>query len=122
MNSLPDAEIVRETAKEDGKVFSALYLELRNACILFLSEGADSLGTVSISIPMRRRIRGPSTSSILLGDRNVVVARLLAERLSNMAGKVALVSVFTKTADEMSVAQTFLKLMERVMAKKEERR
>mgnify|MGYP007109725790 CR=1 FL=1 len=117
-----DAKVVRESIKEGDRIFSALYFELRNACILFLSEEEDSLGTVAVSLPPRGRRIGPSTSSVLLGDRNIIVARLLAERLANMVGKIALVSVFTRTAKERDVSPVFLKLIEKVITKREESR
>lgn len=120
VNSLSNTKIIRETVERNGKVFSAFYLEFRNACVLFLSEGTDSLGTLSVSIPKRTGIGGLTASSILLGDRNIVAAKLLAERLSDMVGKVALVSVFTRT-DDMKASRTFLELMKKVVAKKEEK-
>lgn len=121
VNYLSNTKIIRETVERNGKVFSAFYLEFRNACVLFLSEGADSLGTLSVSIPKRTGIGGLTASSILLGDRNIVAAKLLAERLSDIVGKVALVSVFTRTADDMEASRTFLELMKKVVAKKEEK-
>ncbi|HDN02114.1 MAG TPA: hypothetical protein ENF42_03975 [Candidatus Bathyarchaeota archaeon] len=113
------AQIIRESIEEEGKTFLALYIELKNACVLFLSEDAERLGTLAVSIPSRIPIRRPITSSVLLGDRNALAARLLAEKLANLTGKLALVSVSSRTLAESGVAQVFIRLMERILARKE---
>ena len=114
------AKVVRERIEEDGKVFSALYLELKNACIIFLSEGEESLGTLAMSVPPRGHMVGPPLSSILIGDRNLMVARLLAERVASIIGKIVLVSVFIKTINEMVAGPILLRLIERVMKRRSE--
>jgi len=58
---------------------------------------------------------GPPLSSVLLGDRNVMIARILAERLSEKMKKIALVSVFAKTVDEREAGTIFLKLFEKTV-------
>jgi len=92
----------------------ALYLEMKNASLLLLSEGEDQLGTLAVSIPQAQMV-GPPLSSVLLGDRNMMIARILAESLAEKMKKIALVSVFTKTIDERETGTIFLKLVEKTI-------
>lgn len=116
---MAQAKIVREEVKEEETSFSGVYIEMRNACIIFLSEGEDNLGTLAVSIPQREGLVGPPLSSILFGDRNIFVTRLLAERVAHEARKMTLLSVYIKTVDEKRAGPTLLRLLERVMRKEE---
>lgn len=107
------ARVVQEKVVEDDNAFLALFVETRNANLLLLSEGEDQLGTVAVALPQARKLIGPPLSSVLLGDRNTMMARILAERLSQRTKKLALVSVFTKTVSEREAGPIFLKLMEK---------
>ena len=109
------AKVVEEKLEENGVLFLALYLETRNASLILLSEGEDQLGTLAVAIPQEQRMVGPPLSSILLGDRNVIIARILAERLAEKMKKIILVSVFTKTFGEREVGPIFLKLVEKTI-------
>jgi len=115
------AKIIREEVKEQESSFSAVYIEMENASILFLSEGEDHLGTLAVSIPQREHFIGPPLSSILFGDRNTMVTRLLAERVAHESKKMTLVSVYLKTLDEKRVGPILLKLLDKVMRKGEEK-
>jgi hypothetical protein len=109
-------KVVQEKIVEADKAFLALFVETRNANLLLLSEGEDQLGTVAVALPQARKLIGPPLSSILLGDRNTMIARILAERLSQRTKKLALVSVFTKTVSEREAGPIFLKLIEKTVS------
>lgn len=111
------AKIIRKEITEAETSFSAIYMEMKNACIVFLSEGEDRLGTLAVSLPQRERLLGPPLSSVLFGDRNVTIARLLAERVAATLKKMTLISVFSKSLDEQRVGKTFLKLLEKIVKK-----
>jgi len=115
------ANVIREEIREAEATFSALYIEMKNGCLIFLSEGEDRLGTLAVSIPQRGRLLGPPVSSILFGDRNTTVARLIAERLADLSKKLTLVSVYIETMEEGKAGRMLLKLMEEVMRKGETR-
>jgi len=108
-------KVVQEEMTENETVFLALRLETRNANIILLSEGEDNLGTLAVALPQKEKMLGPPLSSVLLGDRNVIVARLLAERLAEKTGKIALASVFSKTVAEKDVGSIFLKLFDKTL-------
>jgi len=113
------ARMVWEEIREKDKRFLGLYLEMRNAGLILLSEGEDQLGTLAVAIPRARERIGPPLSSILLGDRNVMIARILAERLAGKTDKIALASVFAKTIDEREAGPILLKLFEKIVGKEE---
>jgi hypothetical protein len=116
---LPRAKIVKEKLVERDTSFLAVHIETENANQLFLSEGEDRLGTLAIALPQQQKLIGPPLSSILLGDRNIMIARILAERLAQNTKKIALVSVFTKTVSEQEAAPILRKLMDKVLKKEE---
>jgi len=112
------ARVVKEEVREQDKLFLALYFETKNAGLIFLSEGEDQLGTLAVAIPQtREKMIGPPVSSLLLGDRNVVLARLFAEQVAQKIKKIALVSVFTKTMGEREAGRIFMKLVEKIVGK-----
>jgi len=111
------AEIVQEEMKMNGKLFLALHLETRNADLIILSEEEDRLGTLAVALPQAQRMLGPPLSSILLGERNTIIARLLAEQLTKRTRRIALVSVFGKTLTEKEAGSVFLKLFEKTLEK-----
>ncbi|UCC33267.1 MAG: hypothetical protein JSW53_05735 [Candidatus Bathyarchaeota archaeon] len=111
------ARVVKEELEANGVSFLAVYLETRNADLILLSEGEDQLGTLAVAIPQEDKLVGPPLSSILLGDRNVTTARVLAERLAKTVSKMALVSVFTKTVSEADAGSILLKLLRKTIEK-----
>jgi len=108
-------KIVEEEMKENETLFLALRLETKNSSIILLSEGEDQLGTLAVALPQAEKMLGPPLSSVLLGDRNMIVARMLAERLAAKTGKIALASVFTKTLAEREAGPIFIKLFDKAM-------
>jgi hypothetical protein len=114
------AKIVQEEIKENETLFLALRLETKNSSIIFLSENEDQLGTLAVALPQAEKMLGPPLSTVLLGDRNVIVTRMLSERLAAKTGKIALVSVFTKTLSEREAGPVLLRLFDKVMKAKEE--
>lgn len=113
------AKIVQEEISHSNTTFSALRIETGNANLLFLSEAEDQLGTLAVAMPPTERMIGPPISSILLGDRNAMIARMIAERLAQKTGKIALASVFTRLGDQ-DVATSLLKLFDKTFEQKKE--
>ena len=114
------AKFVQEEIREKDRLFLSTYLEMKNAGLILLSEGEDRLGTLAVALPQRGELIGPPLSSILLGDRNIMIARILAERLAKKMTKIALVSVFTKTITEKETGPILLKLVEKTIGKEKE--
>jgi len=109
------AKVVKDEIVEQNMHFLAVYMEAKNSCLVLLSEKEDKLGTLAIAVPMPKDVLGSPTSSILLGDRNAVTARMFAEFVSAKKGKIALVSVYLETFSEMQVQSVFRRLIEKVV-------
>jgi hypothetical protein len=56
-------------------------------------------------------------SSVLLGDKNAVSARMFAEHVAAKKGKIALVSVYLERLSELQAQAYFMHLIEKVMKK-----
>jgi hypothetical protein len=94
--------------------FLAVYVEAKNSCLILLSEKEDKLGTLAIAVPKPKDLLGPLSSSILLGDKNAITARMFAEYVAAKKGKIALVSIYLETMDERQAQSFFRRLVERV--------
>lgn len=108
------AKIVKEELVEQNLHFLAVYMETKNACLVLLSENEDKLGTLAIAVPKPKDMLGPALSSILLGDKNAISARMFAENLASRKTKIALVSIYLETVGEMQAQSILLRLMEKV--------
>ena len=109
------AKVVKEEIVEQDVHFLAVYMETKNACLILLSQNEDKLGTLAIAVPKPRDLLGPASSSILLGDKNAISARMFAEYLASRKGKIALVSIYLEAIDEVRAQSIFMRLIEKVV-------
>ena len=114
------AKVTQEELKERENVFVALRVETPNANLLMLSQDEDQLGTLAVALPQSQKLIGPPLSSVLLGDKNVILARAMAERLAAKTGKIALTSVFIKTLTEREAGPVLFKLFDKTIKSKQE--
>ena len=115
------AKIVKDEIIEQNTHFLAVYMETKNSCLILLSENEDKLGTLAIAVPKPRDLLGPASSSVLLGDKNAISARMFAEYLASRKEKIALVSIYLETIDEVQAQSIFMKLIEKVVHKELEK-
>jgi hypothetical protein len=115
------AKIVKDEIIEQNMHFLAMYMETKNSCLILLSENEDKLGTLAIAVPKPRDLLGPVSSSVLLGDKNAISARMFAEYLASRKEKIALVSIYLETIDEMQAQSIFMRLIEKVVHKEPEK-
>ena len=108
------AKIIREEFKESGIELSAIRLTMDNAEIILVSEGEDRLGTLGVSLPKKDKFVGQPPTSVLLGGRNMILSRMLAERFAEESKKITLVSVFLKTS-EREASKAVLNLADKIM-------
>jgi len=108
------ARIVKDEIIEQNMHFLAVYMEAKNSCLVLLSEREDKLGTLAIAVPGPKDLLGPPSSSILLGDRNAISARMFAENLAERKGKIVLVSIYLESMDERQAQSVFRRLIDRV--------
>ena len=109
------AKVVKEELLEQDTRFLAVYVEAKNSCMIMLSEKEDKLGTLAIAVPKPKDMLGAATSSVLLGDKNVISARMFAEYVASKKGKIALVSVYLDKIDEMQAQAFFMHLVEKLI-------
>lgn len=109
------ANVIKEELANQDNRFLAVYIEAKNSCLVLLSEKEDKLGTTAIAVPKPGDQLGLASSSVLVGDRNIISARMFAEYVAAKKGKIAVVSVYLDTVDEMQAQSFFLKLLEKVL-------
>jgi hypothetical protein len=115
------ANVVKEEITDRDKRFLAVYVEAQNSCLVLLSEKEDKLGTMAIAVPNTKNVLGPVSSSILVGDKNMVSARMFAEYIASKKNKIAMVSVYLDKLDEFEAQKFFKRLVEKVLHVERER-
>jgi hypothetical protein len=111
---LERAKVVKDEIFEQNTHFLAVYVEAKNSCLILLSEKEDKLGTLVIAVPKPKDLLGPPSSSVLLGDKNTVTARMFAENLAMRKEKIVLVSIYLETMDERQAQSALKRLLEKV--------
>ena len=119
-SDLSRAKITKHEIEDKDTTFNSVLLETANANQLFLSETEDKLGTLAVAMPQQKKFVGSPVSSVLLGDRNMMIARLFAEILAKKTEKISLVSVFVKSLNEQEAAPILRKLMDDTLKKVQE--
>ncbi len=102
-------KVYEESLEEEGKKLSGCLIKMENASILLLDETDNiRLGTLAVGMP---EFGGKyHMSSVLLGDRNVMDAKLLAERVSSAMGGIALVSIHMEPLAGLASLTPLMKL------------
>jgi len=109
------ARVVKDEIVEQNMHFLAVYMETKNSCLILLSEREDKLGTLAIAVPKPRDAPGIPASSVLLGDKNAISARMFAEQVAAKKEKISLVSIYLETSNEMQAQSIFKRLIEKVV-------
>ncbi len=109
------AKVTKEELQEKDTRFLAVYVEAQNSVMIMLSEREDKLGTLAIAVPKPKDLMGSVTSSVLLGDKNVISARMFAELVASKKGKIAMVSVYLEKVGEVQAQAFFMHLIEKIM-------
>lgn len=84
--------------------------------LVFFYEGKElKLGTLAVAMPQF----GGRTfiSSILLGERNMDITKILAERFSDASGRIAIVSTHLAEIRETEHSATLFKLAQKLLDK-----
>jgi hypothetical protein len=115
------AKVVKEELFEQDTRFLAVYVETKNSCLIMLSEKEDKLGTLAIAVPKPKDLLGPVSSSVLLGDKNAISARMFAEYVASKKGKIAMVSVYLERLSELQAQAFFMHLIEKILRAESEK-
>lgn len=108
------ANVVKEEIQQQEHRFLAVYVEAKNSIMIMLSEKEDRLGTMAIAVPKPSMV-GSVTSSVLMGDKHVISARMFAEYVAAKKGKIAMVSVYLDKVSEIQAQEFFMHLIEKVI-------
>jgi hypothetical protein len=109
------ANVVKEEIQQQEHRFLAVYVEAKNSIMIMLSEKEDRLGTLAIAVPKPSNMVGAVTSSVLMGDKHVISARMFAEYVASKKGKIAMVSVYLDKVSEIQAQEFFMHLIEKVI-------
>lgn len=109
------AKVVKEELQQQDTRFLAVYVEAKNSCMIMLSENEDKLGTLAIAVPKPKDLLSSVTSSVLLGDKNIISARMFAEYVASKKGKIAMVSVYLEKVTEMQAQSFFMHLVDKLI-------
>ena len=106
-----------EEIDESGLQYSSILFKLSNAVLVFFYEKGENvrLGTLAVAMP---QFEGKTCiSSILLGERNMVITKILAERVSNLYNGIALVSTHLPQIQETESSSVLMKLTQKILDK-----
>jgi hypothetical protein len=109
------ARVVKDEIVEKDTHFLSVYVEAENSCLIMLSEREDKFGTLAVAVPKPKDMLGPVASSVLLGDKNMILARMFAEYVAAKKEKIALVSIYLETASEVQAQSVLKRLMEKTI-------
>lgn len=109
------AKVTKEEIVERDIHFLAVYVESKNSCMIMLSEKEDKLGTLAIAVPRAKDTVGAATSSVLLGDKHEISARMFAEYVAAKKGKIAMVSVYLEKVGEIQAQEFFMHLIDKLI-------
>jgi hypothetical protein len=110
------ANVIKEAITEQETRFLAVYVEAKNSVLVLLSENEDKLGTLAIAVPKPSdNLSYVASSSVLVGNKNEISARMFAEYIAAKKGKIAMVSVYLETFTEIQAQSFFKRLIEKVL-------
>lgn len=109
------AKVLKEELQEQDRRFLAVYVEAKNSIMIMLSEKEDKLGTLALAVPKPKDLLDSVTSSVLLGDKNVISARMFAEYVASKKGKIAMVSVYLDQLTELQAQSFFMHLVDKLL-------
>ena len=113
---MPYPRTFSEEIKEGDYSFTVTLFEVENAAIvLFNEKGRMRLGTLAVAMPHFKG--GPCISSVLLGERNMIITKVLAERLSAHFNRIVLVSTHLKEVKEDVMGSVLMRLTQRLLDK-----
>ena len=115
------ANVIKEELHEQDMRFLAVYVEAKNSIMIMLSEREDKLGTMAIAVPKPKDLIGQVTSQVMLGDKNVISARMFAEYVAAKKGKIAMVSVYLEKVSEIQAQEFFMYLIDKLIKSEPQR-
>lgn len=108
-------KLLTEEIEEGPHRFTATILRAENAAfVLFNEKNRLLMGTLAVAMPQFGG-RGPCISSVLLGERNATITKILAERLAAFFNQMVLVSTHLKADVEREVVPILMRLLQKLI-------
>lgn len=119
--NMSEIKVIRVGVVDGETKFTAKLFEVENAVIAFFDEeGSLKLGTLTIAVP---QFSGESCiSSVLLGSRNALITKVLAEQLVRAFNKIALVSSHLAVIQENQTNTLLIRLAKKLCDKAKSQR
>jgi len=106
-------KIETQKLSEGDLTFYLTFIEIENAVFAFYtSTDNPKLGTLAIALPQPKE--GPSVSSVLLGERNSILTKILAERISHSVNKVTIASTHLNEISDDQSGRLLLQLTQQI--------
>jgi hypothetical protein len=96
--------------KREDKTFYLTLLEVENAVFGFFHEEKIKVGTLALALP---KTIAASVSSILIGEKFIVSAKILAEKLALKFNKIAFASIAAHEP-ESEILKTSIELINKI--------
>ncbi|MCW4039117.1 MAG: hypothetical protein NWE83_00010 [Candidatus Bathyarchaeota archaeon] len=105
--------VLTRKISEGAQMFSVTLIEIENAVFAFYTIAeSPKLGTLAIAIPQPKG--EPSVSSVLLGERNNILTKILAERLSQNFNKITMASTHLDEISDTQSGRILLQLTQQI--------
>jgi len=109
-----------EEIEEGISKFTAVSLELENAMLVFFnSKGQNRLGTLAVALPRIKDAR-EIMSSVLLGSKHAIIAKVFATHLAKAFNKITLISINLENLDEKELGSVLSKLTKRIIERRKQ--
>jgi len=82
--------------------------------IVFDEREQVKIGTLAVALPPKREVREPSVSSILIGDRNTILTKLLAESAASLFGQMIFTSTHFEEIKDTKISRMLLDLLKKL--------
>jgi len=107
-------KMFKEEVIEGEHSFSAIIFQLENAYFIIFDElGQSKIGTLAVALPPKREVREPSFSSVLIGDRNIILTKLLAESAASLFRQMVFISTHFEEITDTNISRVLLKLLKK---------
>ena len=102
----------KKTLDVDNRSFLVQLVRFDNATFVSISEGAQNLGAMVVSIGTNP---GPTTATVIPAKTDSLFLKLLSEKISTYVNGISIVSLFTQKELGSDVAKTLMsKILEMV--------
>lgn len=110
------SELITKRGVVQGREISVSVIKTENASIVLCYDGEKPhLGTLAAALPFGKE--GKPISSILLGEKDALLCRVIAERVTSITGKISLLSVSLRRVPPTDAGKVIFSLLSEIYTK-----